>query len=75
VSLRFFEALGEVKQSIAVIKKRSGPHEKAIREFKVEAGNGVRVGLPLKELQGVLTGVPVFRGGTEQMMSASDAEK
>ena len=35
VSLRFFEAAGEVKQSIAMIKKRSGPHEKTIREFKL----------------------------------------
>jgi circadian clock protein KaiC len=75
VNLRFFEAAGEVKQSIAVIKKRSGPHEKTIREFKVESGHGVRIGQPLKEFQGVLTGVPVFRGGTEQMMSISDGRK
>ena len=60
VLLRFFEAAGEMKQSVAVIKKRSGPHEKTIREFKVEAGQGLRVGQPLKEFQGVLTGVPVF---------------
>jgi circadian clock protein KaiC len=75
VSLRFFEAAGEVKQSIAVIKKRSGPHEKTIREFKLEAGRGVRVGQPLKEFQGVLTGVPVFRGAAREMMSASDEKR
>jgi circadian clock protein KaiC len=71
VSLRFFEATGEVKQSIAVIKKRSGRHEKTIREFKLEAGHGIRVGQPLKEFQGVLTGVPVFQGGISQMIAAS----
>src|SRR6185369_14444886 len=38
LSLRYFEAAGEVKQSIAVIKKRSGRHEKTIREFKLEPG-------------------------------------
>src|SRR5215469_1538909 len=75
VSLRFFEAAGEVKQSIAVIKKRSGRHEKTIREFKLEDGHGIRVGQPLKEFQGVLTGVPVFHGGSGEMMSASDEEK
>ena len=75
VSLRFFEAAGEVKQSVAVIKKRSGPHEKTIREFKLEAGRGVRVGLPLREFQGVLTGVPVFHGGAGEMMSVSDGKK
>jgi circadian clock protein KaiC len=75
VSLLFFEAAGEVKQSVAVIKKRSGPHEKTIREFKLEAGRGVRVGQPLKEFQGVLTGVPVFHGVAREMMSASDEKK
>src|SRR5262245_447121 len=75
VSLRFFEAAGEVKQSVAVIKKRSGRHEKTIREFKLEAGQGVRIGEPLKEFQGVLTGVPVFRGGVREMMSRLNAKK
>jgi len=75
VSLRFFEAAGEVKQSVAVMKKRSGPHEKTIREFKLEAGRGVRVGQPLKEFQGVLTGVPVFHGAAREIMSASDEKR
>jgi circadian clock protein KaiC len=75
VSLRFFEAGGEVKQAIAVIKKRSGTHEKTIREFKLEAGRGIRVGLPLTQFQGVLTGVPVFKGSPEQTLKPSDGGK
>ena len=75
LSLRYFEAAGEVRQSIAVIKKRSGRHEKTIREFMLEPGRGMRVGPPLREFQGVLTGIPVFHGGKGQMMSASDAKK
>jgi circadian clock protein KaiC len=75
VSLRFFEAAGEVKQSVAVIKKRSGRHEKTIREFKLEPGRGVRIGQPLKEFQGVLTGVPVFHGAPGKMISVSDGKK
>jgi circadian clock protein KaiC len=75
VSLRYFEAAGEVKQSIAVVKKRSGLHEKTIREFRLEPGKGVRIGQPLKEFQGVLTGVPVFHGRSGKMMSASDGKK
>jgi circadian clock protein KaiC len=75
VSLRFFEAAGEVKQSVAVIKKRSGRHEKSIREFKLEDGKGIRVGQPLKEFQGVLTGIPVFHGIAGEMMSPSDEKK
>ena len=75
VSLRYFEAAGEVKQSVAVIKKRSGGHEKTIREFKLVAGKGLRVGQPLKEFQGVLTGTPVFHGGSGEMMPVSDEKK
>jgi circadian clock protein KaiC len=68
VSLRYFEAYGEVRQAISVIKKRSGGHEKTIREFKLETGKGVRVGEPLRGFQGVLTGMPTFRGNKKQMM-------
>lgn len=75
VSLRYFEAAGEVKQSIAVVKKRSGPHEKTIREFKLERGQGVRVGQPLREFQGVLSGMPVFRGAAEEIMPATDGKE
>ena len=75
VHLRFFEAAGEVKQSIAVIKKRSGRHEKTIREFKLESGAGIRLGQPLKHFQGVLTGVPVFHGASGEMMSIRDAKQ
>ena len=75
VIVRFFEAMGEVKQSIAAIKKRTGRHEKTIRELKLEDGKGLRVGQPLRNFRGVLTGVPVFQGGTTEIMSASDGKK
>jgi len=68
LSLRYFEAYGEVKQAIVVVKKRSGRHEKTIREFKLMSGKGIVIGKPLKEFQGVLTGVPIFRGSEEQIM-------
>ena len=70
VSLRYFEAYGEVKQAITVVKKRSGTHEKTIREFKLTSGKGIAVGEPLTAFQGVLTGVPVFRGGDKQIMKS-----
>jgi circadian clock protein KaiC len=61
VLLRFFEALGAVRQAISVLKKRSGPHEKTIRELKLTP-SGITLGEPLAEFQGVLTGVPVLQG-------------
>ena len=75
LTLRYFEAEGEVKQAVALVKKRSGDHEKTIREFKLEAGVGIRIGSPLKQFQGVLTGVPEFRGSAGEMMKETDAAK
>ena len=59
--LRFFEHRGEIRRAISVVKKRTGYHENAIRELTV-SGNGIVIGEPLKDMQGVLTGVPVFEG-------------
>lgn len=59
--LRYFEYRGEVRQAISVVKKRSGRHERSIRELILETG-GIRVGEPLRDFHGVLTGVPVFTG-------------
>jgi len=61
VLLRFFEAAGRVRQAISILKKRTGAHEKTIRELRLEA-SGITLGEPLTEFDGVLTGVPTFRG-------------
>ncbi len=60
--LRYFEAGGEVRQAISVVKRRSGPHERSIREFKVADGK-ISIGKPLSEFFGVLTGTPEYKGG------------
>jgi circadian clock protein KaiC len=59
ILLRYFEARGEIRQAIAVIKKRGGQHERTIREFFIE-DRGLRVGEPLTDFRGILTGVPVY---------------
>jgi circadian clock protein KaiC len=61
VLLRFFEALGEVRRAMSVLKKRTGPHENTLREFRIGKG-GIRLGAPLEEFQGVLRGVPTWVG-------------
>jgi circadian clock protein KaiC len=57
---RYYEALGEVRQAISVFKKRTGPHDRSIRQLEITS-SGVRVGEPLRELRGVMTGVPQYR--------------
>jgi len=58
VLLRYFEAEGEVRQAISVMKKRGGAHERTIRSLSMDA-EGVHVGDPLRQFRGILTGVPV----------------
>jgi circadian clock protein KaiC len=61
VLLRFFEAAGMVRKAISVVKKRTGTHETTIREFAIGTER-LRVGEPLSEFHGVMTGVPQYRG-------------
>ncbi len=61
VLLRYFEANGEVRQAISVMKKRGGKHERTIREFRLDAGR-ISVGEALRDFRGILTGVPVYDG-------------
>jgi len=70
--LRYFEALGEVRRAISVIKKRAGQHEKTIREYEVGAG-GLTVGPPLTEFHGVLRGIPNFVGPGAGLMGERSA--
>lgn len=54
---RYFERDGAIRQALSVVKKRSGPHERTIRELIFGEGT-VRVGKPLANFEGILTGVP-----------------
>jgi circadian clock protein KaiC len=73
VVLRYFEAFGEVKQAIAVVKKRTGAHERSIREFKLSE-SGIQIGSALRDFEGVLTGVPSFTGRRDALIPDSPAE-
>ena len=61
VILRYFESFGSIRQSIAVLKKRVGSHEKTLRELVLKPGS-IEIGAVLTEFKGVLTGVPEFIG-------------
>jgi circadian clock protein KaiC len=67
VVLRHFEFGGRIRRCIAVVKKRHGPHEHTIREFKIARG-GCEVGPPLTDFHGVLSGTPVYHGDPEKLL-------
>ena len=71
ILLRFFEAEGRIRKALSVIKHRSGAHEDSIREFRIDA-HGVRVGAPLSDFRGVLTGTPEYLGASTPLMEDRD---
>jgi circadian clock protein KaiC len=74
VLLRYFEAIGRVRRAVSVIKKRTGPHEDTIREYKI-GSTGLALGAPLDDFQGVLRGVPTYVGaGLPLLTDGSDTD-
>jgi len=71
IMLRYFEAGGRVRRAISVVKKRSGTHENAIREFQLTS-EGVKVGPPLTEFSGILTGTPTYVGDPKPLMAENE---
>jgi circadian clock protein KaiC len=61
ILLRYFEAFGQVRRAISILKKRTGHHENTIREFSI-GSEGLTVGPVLENFQGVLRGVPEYVG-------------
>jgi circadian clock protein KaiC len=70
--LRYFEARGEVRRAVSVIKKRAGRHEKSIRGYEIDQ-RGLTVGPPLTDFQGILRGVPMFVGPGAGLMGEASA--
>jgi circadian clock protein KaiC len=71
ILLRYFEARGCVRNAISVVKKRSGRHERTIREFALGKG-GVQIGEPLHHFHGILSGVPSYTGQKEPLIGDHD---
>ena len=67
--LRYFEAFGAVRRAISVVKKRTGAHEVLVRELGID-DDGLHIGAPLADFEGVLTGNPRFTGGRRDLSQA-----
>jgi circadian clock protein KaiC len=72
ILLRFFEAAGEVRRAVSVVKKRSSKHEQTIRQFTIGPPDGILIGQPLTEFQGVLSGLPSFTGDPASLFKKSN---
>jgi circadian clock protein KaiC len=68
VLFRYFEHDGEVLTAVAAVKSRANAHERSIRQFRLGI-DGVEVGEALRDFDGVLTGLPSYRGNTALLSS------
>ena len=69
IALRYFESSGRVRQAISMIKNRHGAHERTIRELVLSAQDGIVVGEPLTDFDGVLSGQLHHRGGSDGLLA------
>ena len=57
---RYIEVDSQLLRMIAVVKVRSSPHSKQLREFTIDA-NGIRIGKMLSDKEGLLGGSPTTK--------------
>ncbi len=69
---RFFEAQGMVRTALSVMKSRVNAHERTIRELKLSEG-GLEVGQALEDFEGVLAGLPAYRGKVAMLTGQAPA--
>jgi circadian clock protein KaiC len=62
ILFRYYEEKGVVKQALSVVKKRTGNHERSIRELRF-GPDGLHIGAPLAGFRGILSGNAV--GGAQ----------
>jgi circadian clock protein KaiC len=71
VLLRFFEANGRLRRAVTVTKSRTNDHAQSIHELRL-GKTGIEVGDSLEGFEGVLTGLPTYRGSTPMLSSQDD---
>ncbi|MFC4551042.1 MULTISPECIES: ATPase domain-containing protein [Halorussus] len=71
VVFQHVEVQGELHKAVGVIKKRTSDFERTLRKFDITS-HGVRVGEPLTELRGILSGTPEWVGDDEERETFGD---
>jgi KaiC/GvpD/RAD55 family RecA-like ATPase len=70
---RFFEAQGQIRTALSVVKSRVNAHERTIRELRL-SDEGLQVGEPLRDFEGVLSGLPAYHGKVAMLTRGSGRE-
>lgn len=73
--MRYIEYQGKLRKVVGVLKKRTTDFEHRLRELQITE-QGLNVGNPLPELQGMLTGTPIWNesAGDAAFVSTHDSD-
>lgn len=72
VMFRYFEAHGNIATAVSVVKSRTNHHARTIHEFRLRPQSGLQIGPPLNNFEGILSGLPSYRGTTPMMNNNAD---
>jgi circadian clock protein KaiC len=73
LAFRFFETQGMILSAVTVIKSRANNHERNIHELHLRDGCGLQVGAAIHDFEGILSGLPTYRGVTPMLQAAIPA--
>ena len=73
LAFRYFETKGKILSAITVVKSRTSDHERSIRQLRLSEDRGLQVGEAISDFEGILSGLPSYRGATPMLHSASPA--
>ena len=59
ILLRYVESSGEMLRSIVLLKMRGSQHDCTLRQYTID-GEGMHVGEPFRDVEGILSGQPTF---------------
>ncbi|MDM0034204.1 gas vesicle protein GvpD [Variovorax sp. J22P271] len=72
LQFRYFEARGQLLKAVSVVKSRTSAHATTIHQFRLGEG-GLEIGEALTDFEGVMAGLPRYRGRTVLLGDADDA--
>lgn len=73
LAFRYFETQGKILSAITVVKSRTNDHERSIRQLRLSEDRGLQVGEAISDFEGILSGLPTYRGATPMLHSSSPA--
>jgi circadian clock protein KaiC len=72
LQFRYFEARGQILKAMSVIKSRASAHASTIHQFRLGPG-GIEIGAALTDFEGVMAGIPRYRGRTSLLGDDDEA--